>query len=278
MAASSCSKISKTVSKRVTCSRRLVRSVRCSSRSVPPRFLTVMYLPTSMPIPALSMRVTSVMSSTTLTWPCATSLSTWFLSTMSPSSSSSRPFKRRMVTSPTRCSTISMGFCTCLPLQSVEILDADDFVTGFVVNQLVHQRTSHGQAEAAGPDAFFFAFDEVAKRIVGRIRDGGVQQLIDVESFARIRDAIEQHPLRADAGNPDFLCWILLAAPFDGVREQFAEGLRHGFAHRLRQIGFEVHHERLNAVGHLERTRHDDFKPLRLRGHHLDRERRRGRR
>ena len=65
--------------------------------------------------------------------------------------------------------------------------------------------------------------------------------------FAGIGDAIEQHPLGADARDPDLPVGIELAAPLDGVRQQLAERLCHRFAHRLRQIRFELHDERLDA-------------------------------
>ena len=65
-------------------------------------------------------------------------------------------------------------------------------------------------------------------------------------------------------------------APLDRVRQQLAERLRDRFAHVVRQLRVELHHEILHAFGDFERAGRHELQPLRARRDHLDRQRRRG--
>ena len=78
--------------------------------------------------------------------------------------------------------------------------------------------------------------------------------------------------MRAQARDPDRARRIEPAAPLDRVRQQLAERLRHRFAHVVRQLGVELHHEILQALRDLERARRDELQPLGPRRHDLDRQ------
>ena len=70
-----------------------------------------------------------------------------------------------------------------------------------------------------------------------------------------------------------FAIRIELAAPFDGIQQQFAKRIADRLAHLRREIGVELRHDRLDAVGRLARARHDELDPLGPRRNHLDRRR-----
>ena len=79
----------------------------------------------------------------------------------------------------------------------VEVLHEHHLVPLLVVNQLVDAGPHRHQPEAAGPDAFFFAHLHVSDRVVRRLTDCRVWELIDLEAWSGIRDPVEQHALRA---------------------------------------------------------------------------------
>ena len=92
------------------------------------------------------------------------------------------------------------------------------------------------------------------ERLVGGVTDGGVVEVFDAEAGPGIGDAVKNHALHAQAGDTHFARRVKLAAPLDGVQQQFAEGAAHGFAHVVRQIRFELGQECLDAVGGVKIT------------------------
>src|SRR5688572_2723713 len=104
---------------------------------------------------------------------------------------------------------------------SLEIFDEDDFVSRFVVDQLVNQRASDGETQASRTQALLFAHERMLQRIALRVADGGVLEALETEPFARVGDAIQEHPPRAQAGDAHFPRRIEFATPLNRVAEQF---------------------------------------------------------
>ena len=67
--------------------------------------------------------------------------------------------------------------------------------------------------------------------IVFGITDGGVLEVFEFETGAGIIEAIHEHFFGADVGNANFEIGIEMAAPLDGVVEQFAKGVTNFFEH-----------------------------------------------
>ena len=83
--------------------------------------------------------------------------------------------------------------------ESIQVFDEDDLVARFVVDQLVDQRARDREAQAARPQPLLFPYEGVLERVVLRIADGRVRQVLDVETLSRIGDPVEQHAARANA-------------------------------------------------------------------------------
>src|ERR1700688_4000053 len=69
---------------------------------------------------------------------------------------------------------------------SGQVLDEHHLVAYGIVEQLIGKVARHENTEAAGPDAFFAAHQDVAKRFVFVIRHGCVIKLVKGESLPRV--------------------------------------------------------------------------------------------
>src|SRR5271154_6673013 len=79
-----------------------------------------------------------------------------------------------------------------------DVLDQDDLVARFVVNQVVDHGLRYHEAKAARTQTFFLARLGVSERIIFRVIDRGMVQFFETKARSRIIDAIEQSARRAD--------------------------------------------------------------------------------
>src|SRR5205823_11958418 len=107
-ASASASKVSKTVRSLVIASRSVMRLVRFNSLRLPPWRLTVVYVRSTSPRPALSMYGTSARLRMIFLWPWLTRLFTLSFSSSSPSPNVILPLRSSTTTSPTLRSSICM--------------------------------------------------------------------------------------------------------------------------------------------------------------------------
>src|ERR1700728_897246 len=85
------------------------------------------------------------------------------------------------------------------PIESVEVLHEHNFILGLVVDQLIDFCFDQDEAEPARAQALFLAYQAVLDAII--MRDGGVVQIGEFESGARIGNTIEQHAFGPKIGN-----------------------------------------------------------------------------
>src|SRR4029453_10753231 len=221
-ASASDSNDSSTVSSFVTSSTLKLRGRRLYSFSWPPRLQSVMYLLTSTPTPQLSTEVTSARFTSSFRRPVSVRRLTVSRNSSSPSPATRRPLRSRIFRSPIPRSTISIS----PSVGSLEILDEHDFVLLLVVHELVDPGTDQQESEPARAKALQLADRHVLDGIA-RMRDRGVIEVFELETWARIGDSVHQHFVGTHAGNPDFPFRIQAPAPFDGIHHQFPKGRAH---------------------------------------------------
>jgi hypothetical protein len=68
---------------------------------------------------------------------------------------------------------------------------------------------------------------------------------------ARVGDAEHEHSRRANRSDPNLSIGIELTTPFDCVEQQFPEARSDRFAHTVRKVSLQFHHEGMNPLGSL---------------------------
>src|SRR5271154_4046092 len=129
---------------------------------------------------------------------------------------------------------------------------------------------SEHEPEAAGTQAFLFAGLHVGHGIVVGIVDRGVLELFEFEAGAGIVETIHQHAFGADVRDADFQVGVEMAAPFDGVVQEFTKGIPDLFENFRGQIGFQAREKTLHAINDGAFAGNEKFDPVTIRGEYFD--------
>ena len=152
-------------------------------------------------------------------------------------------------------------------MTDVEVFHKEHSVAALVVDQLVNHAAGHQNAEAAGTFAGFGAHFHVMDGGIRGIRNGGVRECVERETFAGIGDVNDDGFRRAQERGADALVGVVLAAVLDGVEEQLAEGGDDVLADLRGEGGFELAKEMGGAVGGVHLAADGEGDPLGAGGH-----------
>ena len=103
-----------------------------------------------------------------------------------------------------------------------------------------------------------------------RVGDGGVRQEVQGEAGAGIVNVDDDGPRGVQDGSAHALMRVVLAAVFDGVHEQFAEGGGNVFADLRRKVGGDLAQEMSGAVGGIDLAAHVQRDPFGAGGDYAD--------
>src|SRR4029434_8005003 len=93
----------------------------------------------------------------------------------------------------------------------VQVLDEQHLIARFVVNEIVHERTRHGQAESSWPKSLFFSHGQMSHGIVVTTHNLRMAEFVDVEPLARVGDAVHEQSLCPNARDADLAIGVEFA-------------------------------------------------------------------
>lgn len=130
----------------------------------------------------------------------------------------------------------------------MDVFDEEDFVSDFVVDELVDGSLGEEQAVAAGAHALFVAEAGVRGGVFGGVGDGGVSDGFRTEAAAGVANIEDIGARGANGGDVDHLLGVERCAVFHGVEQNFAKGLHHVLERFVRQLLGEFAGEGHEAV------------------------------